>query len=151
YHFLSLKHGRGKVWARDFVEGQDAKDERVSLADPTKLGITTLGNLEEHPRIVRLRQYIEGWYLSYFVPDAARRLPPAGAQRWLDREGSNVGNVLQYFQPQHPKQFDEILDRVAKAIPGLTKISPEKSKDGRLLLRFDEQGYKDPFFQHSMS
>jgi len=151
YYFLKLERGRGKVWAGELVSGGGARDERVKLADQTKLGITTLGNLEQHPRIVRLREYIEGWYLSYFVPDAARRLPPSGAQRWLDREGSNVGNVLQYFQRQYAGQFKSILERLKEAIPGLRQIRPETSKDGRLLLRFDEQGYHDPFYQHSMS
>ncbi len=107
--------------------------------------------MSEHPRIVRLRTYIEQWYLSYFVPDAARTLPPAGAQRWLDRTGSNIGNVLQYYQRQHTRQFGAILKRLAKAIPGLTKISAEVSTDKRLLLRFDERGYQDPFYQQSMS
>jgi predicted ATPase len=151
YYFLKLEKGSGKVWAGDRLSGKGAQDERVDLADQTKLGITTLGNLEQHPRIVRLREYIEGWYLSYFVPDAARKLPPAGAQRWLDREGSNVGNVLQYFQRQYAPQFKSILDQVTQSIPGLRKIKPEPSQDSRLLLRFDEQGYRDPFYQHSMS
>jgi predicted ATPase len=100
---------------------------------------------------VALRTYIEQWYLSYFVPDAARTLPPAGAQRWLDRTGSNVGNVLQYFKRQYPKEFADILKRVAESIPGLKKITPKVGEDKRLLLRFDEAGYVDPFYQHSMS
>ena len=153
YHFLKLEKGKGKVWTGQSVEvkAQSKDSQRVTFAEPDKLGITTLGNLSEHPRIVRLRRYIEQWYLSYFVPDAARELPPAGAQRWLDRQGSNVGNVLQYFQRQYPKQFKGILERLAKAIPGLEKITPEQSKDNRLLLRFDESGYQDPFYQQSMS
>lgn len=153
YHFLKLENGSGKVWAGQSVEVKaQSKDlQRVRLAEQDKLGITTLGNLSEHPRIVRLRSYIEQWYLSYFVPDAARELPPAGAQRWLDRKGSNVGNVLQYFQRQYPAEFAGILKRLAKAIPGLEKITPEQSKDKRLLLRFDESGYRDPFYQQSMS
>jgi len=154
YYFLKLKRGKGKVWAGQAV-GQATEKSReshsVTLANLDKLGIATLGNLSEHPRIVALRSYIEQWYLSYFVPNAARALPATGAQRWLDREGSNIGNVLQYYQRQYPQQFDAILDRLARAIPGLKKITPEPSKDKRLLLKFDEQGYKDPFFQHSMS
>ena len=124
---------------------------QVVLADLDKLGIATLGNLSEHPRIVALRTYVEQWYLSYFVPNAARVLPAAGAQRWLDREGSNIGNVLHYYQRQNPREFRAILKRLAKAIPGLKKITPEVSKDKRLLLKFDEEGYQDPFFQHGMS
>jgi predicted ATPase len=59
--------------------------------------------------------------------------------------------VLQYYQRQHPTEFKGILNRLAKAIPGLTKITPEISPDKRLLLKFDEQGYEDPFYQQSMS
>lgn len=152
YHFLKLTRGKGKVWAGSYDErDEDTSSERVVLADPTRLGIGTLGNLGEHPRIVTLRKYIEEWYLSYFVPDAARSLPPAGAQRWLDRTGSNVGNVLQYFQRQYPAEFKDILARVAAAIPGLKTITPKVGEDKRMLLRFDEAGYEDPFYQSSMS
>lgn len=154
YYFLKLKKGKGKVWAGQAVgqaTGKSRDSQLVTLADLDKLGIATLGNLSEHPRIVALRSYIEQWYLSYFIPTAARSLPAAGAQRWLDREGANIGNVLQYYQRQYPEQFEAILARLAKAIPGLKKITPEISKDKRLLLKFDEQGYKDPFFQQSMS
>ena len=89
--------------------------------------------------------------MSYFVPDAARDLPAAGAQQRLDRRGGNIGNVLQCFQRNYPREFKSIIRRVTDAIPGLKTITTEISKDKRLLLRFDEEGYRDPFFQHSMS
>ena len=152
YYFLSLRRSVGKVWAGQHLGGRDSKTaSRVQLDDRTRLGIATLGNLSEHPRITLLRRYIEEWYLSYFVPDAARERPPAGAQRWLDRRGGNVGNVLQYFQRQDPKNFNAILKRVSDSIPGIKKITVTTSDDKRLLIKFDEQGYKDPFFQQSMS
>jgi predicted ATPase len=153
YYFLKLNRGKGKVWAGQAVgEATESQySQKVALVDLDKLGIATLGNLSEHPRIVALRAYVEQWYLSYFVPSAARVLPAAGAQRWLDREGSNIGNVLQYYRRQNPTEFRAILRRLAKAIPGLKKITPEVSKDKRLLLKFDEEGYQDPFFQHGMS
>lgn len=149
YHFLKLDRGKGKVWAGQALE--DKSSQSIQLAQLDKLGIATLGNLAEHPRIVTLRAYIEQWYLSYFVPEAARTLPAAGAQPSLDRTGSNIGNVLQYYKRQHPDEFDAILARLAKAIPGLRKITPEVTKDKRLLLKFDERGYEDPFYQQSMS
>jgi len=152
YYFLKLDKGIGKVWAGQAVNKPGSKDDqRVKLAELDKLGIASLGNLSEHPRIVALRSYIEQWYLSYFVPEAARILPAAGAQRWLDRTGSNIGNVLQYYQRQHPAEFKAILARLAKAIPGLKQITTAVSDDKRLLLRFNEEGYQDPFYQQSMS
>jgi predicted ATPase len=155
YYFLKLKDGKGTVWSGQDEVGSTTKDSKnkskVSFADQDKLGITTLGNLPEHPRIVRLREYIEGWYLSYFVPDAARTIPSAGAQPFLDRSGSNIGNVLQYYERQHKKEFQQLLKRLSEAIPGLRRINTQVSADGRLLVSFDEQGYEDPFFQQSMS
>lgn len=152
YYFLSLKYGKGKVWAGVYDAKSDSKTaEWVKLADPTQLGIATLGNLEKHPRIVQVRRYIEEWYLSYFVPDAARELQPAGAQRWLDRRGSNIGNVLQHFKRQYPGEFKRILKRVANAIPGVSHLDTVVAPDRRLLISFDEAGYEDPFYQFSMS
>ncbi len=153
YYFLKLDKGHGKVWAGDYVPSRsdDKRAEKVTLVDLNRLGLTTLGNLANHPRIVTLRTYIEQWYLSYFIPDAARDLPPAGAQQRLDRKGSNVGNVLQYFQRTYPEKFDALIVQVTRAIPGLKKISTKVSTDKRLLIRFDDAGYHDPFYQQSMS
>jgi predicted ATPase len=152
YYFLTLKNGRGKVWSGTYDEqDKDNRAEKIKLADASRLGIGTLGNLEQHPRIVALRRYVEQWYLSYFVPEAARTLPPAGPQRLLDRTGGNVANVLQYFERTYKPQFKSILKMVAKSIPGLNEVTTKVGEDKRLLLRFDEQGYVDPFYQHSMS
>ncbi|HBL27142.1 MAG TPA: ATPase [Acidobacteria bacterium] len=152
YPFLRLVRGEGRVWAGAATEDEEgATSLEVRLDDFGRLGITTLGNLKEHPRIVGLRAYIESWYLSYFLPDAARSLPQAGAQKHLNRTGENLGNVVQYLERTHPDRFRRVLDRIARKIPGIQTISHEKSQDGRLLLRFNERGYEDPFYQQSMS
>ncbi len=152
YSFLRLDRGKGDVWAGDTFEDEEgAASDRIELSDLSRLAITTLGQLTEHPRIVALRQYIESWYLSYFVPDAARQLPVAGAQKHLDRTGANLGNVVQYLQRNHPDKFQILLKRIAQRIPGIQKIEHDISADKRLLLKFNERGYTDPFFQNSMS
>ncbi len=152
FPFLRLERGEGRVWAGDSTEAEEgAASLEIELDDVGRLGITTLGQLKEHPRIVGLRSYIESWYLSYFIPDAARRLPPAGAQKHLDRTGENLGNVVQYMERTHPSRFQGILDKIGRKIPGIQSISHERSPDGRLLLRFNERGYADPFYQQSMS
>lgn len=152
FTFLRLERGKGVVWAGDKTEDEEGATQlEIRLEDNDRLGITTLGQLSEHPRIVGLRAYVESWYLSYFLPDAARRLPPSGAQKHLDRTGENLGNVVQYLERNHKARFESILERIRKRIPGIQKIELEPSRDGRLLLKFNEQGYKDPFFQLSMS
>jgi predicted ATPase len=152
YPFVDIAWGQGTAWSGESTSTTEGTSKvPVDLAEPGRLAITTLGQLKEHPRIVQLRAFIEGWYLSYFLPDAARVLPPAGAQKHLNRTGDNLGNVVQYMQRSEPKKFQIVLDKIQKRIPGLKSIKPSKSPDGRLLLQFDEQGYADPFYQQSIS
>jgi predicted ATPase len=130
---------------------ESRETEVVELEDRRKLGIATLGSLKQHPRISAFRKFVEGWYLSYFSPDAARGLPHSGPQRHLNSYGDNLGNVVQFMERDHAKKFRSILDRIAKKIPGIKEIATEKTADGRLLLRFNEKGFVDPFYAQQMS
>ena len=125
--------------------------ETVQLQDNRRLGIATLGALKQHPRIAAFREFLEGWHLSYFTPDAARALPLAGPQRRLSIHGDNLGNVVQYMEREHRDGFDRILSKIAARVPGIDKIATERSPDGRLLLRFNDRGFVDPFYAQQMS
>jgi predicted ATPase len=152
YSFLEVNTGSGYAWAGEETDGGEGTERvTVNLEDRTKLGITTLGNLSDHPRIVGFRQFLEGWYLSYFVPDLARSLPVVGAQKHLNRRGDNLANYLMHIERQEPKRFAQVLQAVAAKIPGVERITHTKSADNRLLIQFNERGYQDPFFQQDMS
>ncbi|MBF0139540.1 MAG: AAA family ATPase [Magnetococcales bacterium] len=143
-----------KNWVKgllqDHVE-ESSETEMVELSDNRKLGIATLGSLKQHPRISRFRQYIEGWYLSYFTPDAARGLPLAGPQKHLNLHGDNLSNVVQFMEREHKDKFTRILSRIAERIPGIDRIDTKETDDGRLLLRFNDKGFTDPFYAQQMS
>ena len=94
----------------------------VRLQDNRRLGIATLGALAQHPRIAAFREFLEGWYLSYFTPDAARGLPMAGPQRRLSIHGDNLGNVVQYMEREHRDGFRPHLEQNRLAgFPALTR------------------------------
>jgi predicted ATPase len=176
YSFLVMNGGIGVAWKGEQIGSQidetkagfdvgelierirskpeadeSLETEVVELEDKRKLGIATLGALRQHPRISAFRRFIEGWYLSYFTPDAARSLPLAGPQQHLNIHGDNLGNVVQFMQREHPKRFQGILDRISTKIPGIRKIDTERTPDGRLLLRFNDSGFQDPFYAQQMS
>jgi predicted ATPase len=174
FSFLILNDGRGIAWKGQAEGTQDDTDrhefdldrllrelnvqeeesattEYVELDDRRKLGIATLGSLKQHPRISAFRRFIEEWYLSYFTPDAARSLPLAGPQKHLNVHGDNLGNVVQFMEREHRNRFQKVLDRIASKIPGIDRISWEKSQDGRLLLKFNDKAFKDPFYAQQMS
>lgn len=152
--FLRLEQGKGRVWAGEDAIGdseEDSASSPVELTDPRELGIATLGTLKQHPRIRKFRDFLKGWYLSYFYPDAARSLPTAGPQRHLNVHGDNIGNVVQFMEREHKDRFQSILDRIANKIPGITKIGTKVTDDKRVLLRFNDGAFGDPFFAQQMS
>ena len=172
FSFLFLENGKGVAWkggqaGRRIDEEMEQLDltklielitaeessatEIVELEDRRKLGIATLGALKQHPRISDFRRFIEGWYLSYFTPDAARSLPLAGPQQHLNVHGDNLGNVVQFMEREHPGRFKTILNRITDKIPGIDRIDTERTSDGRLLLRFNDKGFQDPFHAQQVS
>lgn len=150
FNFLDIQHGSGTVISGDLPE---ATDERrpVQLDDPTQPAIATLGQLSENPRIASLRRFISGWYLSYFVPDQARGLPEAGPEEHLSRTGENLANVVQFLDEQHPDVLRSILERLRQRIPGLEQVAAERTIDGRLVLRFKDGPFRDPFLSRFVS
>ena len=152
FSFLEIKKGKGYAWAgRGSEKEEDNASVAIKLNDTRFLAITTFGNLSEHPRIVSFRTFLEGWYLSYFVPNLARKEPIAGAQKHLNQGGDNLANYLQYIERNDPGKFKKMLDRIGQYIPGIEKISHKRTDDGRLLLQFNDKGYQNPFFQQDMS
>ena len=171
YYVLYLRDGEGFAWkgtqaGHEIDEAAEPLDlqafftatikksseiEIVELEDQRKLGIATLGALKQHPRISDFRRFIEGWHLSYFTPDAARSLPLAGPQQHLNIHGDNLGNVVQFMEREHPGNFKAILNGIAEKIPGIGQIDTERTVDGRLLLRFNDKGFQDPFYAQQVS
>ena len=178
FSFLVLYKGSGVAWkgeqeGRQIDEGEEESElegllallrdeeteeteesrerEIIELDDARKLGIATLGALKQHPRISAFRRFIEGWYLSYFTPDAARSLPLAGPQQHLNIHGDNLGNVVQFMEREHSGRFQTILKKIAEKIPGVDRIDTERTNDGRLLLRFNDIGFLNPFYAQQVS
>ena len=156
YPFLRLESGVSEVWAGEEAvakveQTEDAAKTDVELTDLRQLGIATLGTLKEHPRIKRFRDFLKGWYLSYFHPDAARSIPPAGAQKHLNIHGDNIGNVVQYMQREQGARFKTVLKRIAEKIPGIESIEAKPTIDGRLALKFNDGAFSDSFYAGQMS
>jgi predicted ATPase len=173
FSFLILENGRGIAWKgesegyqekstqlsifnlAEFINeehGEESSEtELVELTDNRRLGISTIGSLKQHPRISAFRLFIEGWYLSYFTPDAARGLSLTGPQKHLSIHGDNIGNVVQFMKRDHPNQFKSILNDIANKIPGIDKIDTEVMSDGRLLLKFNDKGFNNSFSSQQMS
>ena len=151
--FLYLERGKGSVWVGDdSLEGDDFAKQEEELS-PHKLGIVTLAeHIKENPRIKKFKDFIQSWYLSYFTPDAARRIPQAGIQKHMNLHGDNIGNVVQFMQRKHPIILKRVLKEISEKIPGIGTIEPYLDEiTNNLYLLFKDKGFAKPFTQQQMS
>lgn len=143
FRFLDYRRGRGRV-----VTGAhpDAEDERIEvpLKSGDLLAVSALGQLAEHPRVVALRDFITGWYVSYLAADNFRGQPEAGPQERLSRTGDNLANVIQYLAEQHSVRLERIFDVLRKRIPQVEKVTADPMPDGRLLLQIKDAPFSTP-------
>lgn len=162
FSFLDISQGVGYAWSglEGFEPGTGTgsvtaseSSERipVKMKDRQALGIATLGTLANHERVASFREFLTGWYLSYFVPELARKPNQAGADPHLDRTGENLSRYLQFVQRKNPDGFKQALSRISKKIPGVKSIQPVPQIDRRLVLEFYMQGFATPFYQQDMS
>lgn len=144
FSFLDFANGSGQVISGDMPEIEDARRD-ASLSSSDLLAISTLGQLAENPRVVALRQFIQGWYLSFLSSTDARGIPEAGPIERLSATGDNLANVIQYLSESHPDRLHEILRTLSQQVPRLEKVTAEPMADGRLLLRVKDAPFTDPF------
>lgn len=136
---LRFANGSGSVY--DEESGERTEE---ALDAPDLLAVSTLGQLSRHPRVAALRRFISGWYLSYISADHTRSLPESGPQERLSETGSNLPNVMQYLQEQHPERLRQLFAVLSSRVPGLERIEAEPMADGRLLLRLKDQAFEEP-------
>lgn len=143
FHFLDFKKGAGEVISAEMPE---EKDQRIqeTLESPDLLAVNTLGQLAKHPRVVALRRFITGWYLSYLSAESARGLQEAGPRERLSQSGDNLPNVIQYLKEQRPERLAQILHTLTSRVPRLEKIETNIMDDGRLLLQIKDAPFQRP-------
>ena len=51
----------------------------------------------------------------------------------------------------HKEVFGEILKAMEKRVPGVSKVEAQETEDGRIVLRFQDGNFKDPFVSRFVS
>ncbi|MGL5826889.1 MAG: AAA family ATPase [Nocardioides sp.] len=136
---LTYANGHGKVY-----DESSGKYEEDTLASPDLLAVSALGQFQAHPRVKALRDFIQGWYLSYVSADSTRSTPHTGPEPRLTQTGDNLANVIQSLQESHPMRLHEIFGKLSQRVPQLESVLPEQLSDGRLLLRLKDLPFDEP-------
>ena len=98
-----------------------------------------------------LGELTEKWHVSDFHISKARTTPETGYAEHLSREGENLPLVIQYLHRFHPETFDKILKLLSKRVPGISNVEAKTTEEGRILLKFQDGAFADPFLARYVS
>jgi len=59
--------------------------------------------------------------------------------------------VIQYLYDHHRSVFDKVIEGIKHRIPGLTKVDSKTTEEGRVLLKFQDGAFEDPFLARYVS
>ena len=154
WHFLDFSNGVGEAVTNELDSVTDEKElkrEQQTLKSPDILAIKGLAQFERFPAVVALGDLIENWHLSDFHINRARPEAEAGYAEHLSREGENLSLVVEYLHKQHYEVFQSILSRLQSRVPGVTKVEAKTTEEGRVLLKFQDGAFADPFLARYVS
>jgi len=154
WHFVDFSRGRGSAITNEAAYGQEgATEERREhvLDDPSVLAIKGLGQFKEFRVVAEFRSLIENWHIADFHIREARPSAEAGYAEHLSPHGENVAQVAQYLHEHHPDCFERVLQAMRQRVPGVNSVEAKPTEDGRLVLRFQDGSFKDPFIARYVS
>lgn len=154
WHFVNFSRGRGTAITNESAYGQEgveAERKDYLLDDPGVLAIKGLGQFKEFRVVAEFRSLIENWHISDFHIAEARPSAEAGYAEHLSTRGDNIAQVAQYLYENHPNCFEQVLQAMKERVPGVSKVEAKPTEDGRLVLRFQDGSFKDPFIARYVS
>lgn len=156
YRFLDFHNGTGTAITNEINYSENIDDfreqrEQQSLESADILAIKGLGQFQKFPAISSFRRLLESWYVSNFQIQEARAVEDVGFSEHLSTSGNNLAQVTRYIWENYPDVFNLILEKFKRRVPGVEDVIAEETQDGRIVLKFKDGEFKDPFVARFVS
>ena len=153
FKFLNFTRGQGEAITNEseFAKDTELTTESQSLDSPEILAIKGLGQFSRFIAASAFRSLIENWHVSDFHIESARQSQDAGHAEHLSPHGENLPLVTRYLFENHRQQFDKVLAAMARRVPGVKAVEAKETTDARVVLRFQDGSFVDPFVARFVS
>lgn len=154
FNFLKFIRGEGEAITNEeeaYDDDLTLKTEHQKLGSADILAIKGLGQFEKFRAANAFRNLIENWHVSDFDIEAAKQSRDAGYAEHISADASNISLVTQFLYENHPEIFDSILDAMKRRVPGVADVKAAQMDDGRIVLKFQDGTFKDPFIARYVS
>lgn len=153
WHFLDFTLGQGTAITNEdsYRVGAAEEREEQKLDSPDILAIKGLGQFKRFKVVAEFRRFIEDWHVSDFHIEDARATKDMGYSEQLSPTGDNLPLVALYMHKYHHDKFESVLKKLAARVPGVKEVEAKETDDGRVVLRFQDGNFKDPFIARYVS
>lgn len=155
YRFLDFQKGAGDAITNEALATDKEVDkldrEKQKLISPSTLALKGLGQFERFKAASQLQSLIESWHISDFQIAAARQIQDVGLEEHLSATGDNLPQVTQYMNQYHPQAFERIRQTLGERVPGIGHVEAKETEDGRILLKFRDEKFREPFTSRYVS
>lgn len=130
----------GLRYSAEYCREEDGDDENGmrwhgDVAPPklshSKLALPLVGD----PRLSLVFEFLSDMCIYRIDPAKLRDDPESYADWRLNDDGSNVASVLHRIAREHPYDFDDICELLARAVPGIVGVQAKEHRD-ELALEF---------------
>ncbi len=59
--------------------------------------------------------------------------------------------VTEFLYKRHRPVFDRVIEKLKQRVPGITQVDAKTTEEGRVLLRFQDGAFTDPFLARHVS
>jgi predicted ATPase len=154
WHFLDFRRGEGKAVTNEpesVANESELRREPHTLKSPDVLAVKGLAQFKNFPAAMALGNLISNWHVSDFHIQRARPEQEAGYAEHLSTEGENLALVAEYLYNRHRETFDKITSLLSQRVPGISRVESKITEEGRVLLRFQDGSFHDPFLARHVS
>ena len=155
YRFLDFQYGKGTAITNEdqYTDSLNFKDtrEEQTLDSPDILAIKGLGQFQKFKAISAFRRLLDDWYVSNFQIQNAKEIEDVGYSEHLSTTGNNLAQVAKFIWENHRDIFNQIIEKFKQRVPGIDSVEPEETLDGRIILKFKDNSFKDPFISRFVS
>lgn len=154
-HFLDFRQGKGMAITNeeDFNKtNEKVTPEQQELDSADILAVKGLGQFQRFKAAKAFREVLENWHVSnFYISDARGSKDAAGYSEHLSVSGDNLQLVANHLYENYPEKFEQIINKMKARVPGIGAINSVPTDDGRLLLKFQDGSFKDPFIDKYVS
>jgi predicted ATPase len=154
WRFIDFSKGKGQAVINEpdqVIDEKELKREDHELKSPDILALKGLAQFEKFPASKAIGDLLENWHISDFHIQQARPERESSYAEYLSKEGENLAMVTEFLYKRHSDIFQKIIEKLKQRVPGISEVDSKITEEGRVLLRFKDGDFHDPFLARYVS